>query len=455
MIAAGKIIFLITYLAFIVQSVFSFSNKPDELMAIPLVIILAGAALLVLDGNSRDGDRDFQINIFLWAFSLRLWMGLVMYAWGLKDLFGDDDALGYAAAWGMASRWYAGGLDAFFNDFVRVFFERQNEGQGFIWAIPTFLAGGPSRMIVSVVNSFAGSLLVIVIFRLARRIFGTEIGRIAAIVVTFWASNILLSAMTSKEMLVMFFSWLLIYLIIRNPSGLRVKDAVAAIPVMLAVFMMRFYSIYMLMTAAFFRFLVAGGRNLVRNTIFGTLIVASVFIVLESSGVVKRDMARLERLSNVIEGWREGMASTTGSGVEIYSEYDSPTLAVPVATVYFFLAPFPWEIFSGSLRSAFGAVENIFVAVILFFGFPAWRIFFKDKFIEIAPIVAFCALYSGMHIWGLANLGIAWRHKQTIMPLLFMLVAVAITQRGVGWEYLKARFVRRRKPAMSIRAAGQ
>lgn len=454
MIKVGKFVFLITYIAFILQSVIIFSDNPDELMAIPLVLILAGAAAFFLSRNIADKDRDFQVNIFLWAFSLRLWMGLIMYAWGLKDLFGDEDASGYAAGWGMAQRWYEGGLNAFFNDLVRVFFERQNEGQGFIWAIPTFLAGGHSRMIVSVVNSFAGSLLVIILFRLGRRIFGPEIGKISAILATFWASNILLSAMTAKEMLVIFFSWLFIYLIIRNPTGLRIKDGIAAIPVLLSVFIMRFYSIYMLMAAAFFRFLVAGGRNLIRNTVFGTMIVASVFIVLASSGVVKRDMDRLDRLSNVIEGWRENMASSTGSGVDIYSEYESSTMAVPVAAVYFFLAPFPWEIFSGSVRNAFGAVENIFIAIILIIGFPAWKIFFKDKFVDIAPIVAFCALYAGMHIWGLANVGLAWRHKQTVMPLLFMLVAVAITQRRIGWQYITGRFARRRQPAISIRPAG-
>lgn len=448
MIGAGKFVFLITYLAFIVQSVIVFSDRPDELMAIPLVLILAGTAGYFLNRNVRDEDREFQLNIFLWAFALRLWMGLIMYAWNLKDLFGDEDASGYSLGWGMAQRWYEKGLDAFFSDLARVLFERQNEGQGFIWAIPTFLAGGHSRMIVSVVNSFAGALLVVVIFRLGRRIFGAEIGKIAGILVTFWASNILLSAMTAKEMLVIFFSWLFIYLIIRNPAGLRIKDGIAAVPVLLAVFIMRFYSVYLLMAAAFFRFLVAGGRNLVRNTIFGTLIVASVFIVLASSGVVKRDMDRLDRLSNVIEGWRENMAATTGSGIEIYSEYNSPTMAVPVAAVYFFLAPFPWEVFSGSARNAFGAIENIFVAVILIIGFPAWKIFFRDKFVDVAPIVTFCALYAGMHIWGLSNAGLAWRHKQTVMPLLFMLVAIAITQRKAGWQYITGKF-RRRRPVMA------
>ncbi|MCV4939419.1 hypothetical protein OFC17_32055, partial [Escherichia coli] len=88
-----------------------FSDNPDELMAIPLVLILAGAAAFFLSRNIADKDRDFQVSIFLWAFALRLWMGLVMYAWNLKDLFGDEDALGYAAGWGMAQRWYEGGLN--------------------------------------------------------------------------------------------------------------------------------------------------------------------------------------------------------------------------------------------------------------------------------------------------------------------------------------------------------
>lgn len=439
MIGLGKLVFLLTFFAMLLQSAYFFAYESTELIAAPLMLLLGGLAGFALSRRMDDPDSEFQVNIFFWAYSLRIWMGIILYGWDLKDLFGDEDASGYLGGWAMAKNWYDNGFEGFANDLVRVFFERQNEGQALIWAIPTFLAGGESRMIVSVVNCFAGALLVIVVFRMARSIFDPATARTASILVAFWLSHILLSATTSKEMLVIFFEWLVLFLVIRSPNGLLLKDGIAAIPGFLAVFIMRFYAVYMLAAAAFFRFIVASRRNLVRNAVFGSMIIGALFLFLTAGGAIQRDFDRIDRLSNRIDTWREGMAQTTGSGVEIYSEYESAQVAIPVATVYFFFAPFPWEVFSGSPRNAFGAVENIFIISMLVIGFPAWRIFFKDKFVEVAPILVFCALYAGMHIWGLSNVGLAWRHKQTIMPLFFLLVAVAISHRRAGFELISGR----------------
>lgn len=452
MIRQGKIVFLATFFAMIAQSLFYFYDDPDELMAVPLMLIVAGAGALLLGRGGPDQEPDFQVNIFLWAFSVRLWMGMALYGWGLSELFGDEDASGYVFGWVMAQNWYANGFDGFANDLIAILFERQNVGQAFIWAIPMFIAGGESRMIVSVVNSAAGALLVVVVFRIAMRVFDSHIARISAILVTFWASNILLSATTAKEMLVICFEWAILYLLIRDPKGFSIKDGIAAVPAFLAVFVMRFYALYLLAAAALFRFLVAGRVHLVRNTIFGSLLVISTLVFLNAGGVINRDFERIERLNQRIDTWREGVAHSTGSGIEIYSGTESATVAVPVATVYFFFAPFPWEIFSGTARNAFGAVENIFIAVILILGFPAWKIVFKDRFAEMAPIFVFCVLYAGLHIWGLANVGLAWRHKQTVMPLFFMLVAVGITQRKAGWQLITGRSSRKHKKMSVIRA---
>ncbi len=436
MIKAGKLVFLLTFFALVVQSLLFFWETPDELMAMPLILILGGVGAFFLSKNVRDEDRDFQIDIFLWAFSIRLWMGMILYGWGLSEVFGDEDASGYVGGWGFAQTWYENGFDGFVTSLSQIFFERQNIGQMFIWAIPTFIAGGESRLIVSAVNSFAGAMLVIVIFRMTRRVFDSRTARIAAVLVTFWASIILLSASTSKEMLVILCEWTILYLLIRTPMGLSVKDGLASIPVFLAVFTLRFYAVYLLAAAVVFRFLISSKKNLLRNAVFGAVLVSSLMIFLAAGGAISRDFERIESLNTRVDDWREGMATTTGSGVEIYSEYESTTVAIPVATVYFFFAPFPWEAFSGSGRNAFGAVENIFIIAILIIGFPALKIFFKDKFIDLAPVFAFCALYAGMQIWGLSNVGLAWRHKQTVMPLFFMLVAVGITQRKVGWQML-------------------
>lgn len=452
MIASGKIVFLLTFFAFLAQCLVFFNDRPDELLVIPFALILAGIAAYALSRNHADPDADFQLNLFFWAFSVRLWMGIFFYGWDLTALFGDEDASGYISGWAVAENWYRNGFEGFASDLTRVFFEKQNLGQSIIWGIPMFIAGGPSRMIVSVINSFAGSLLVIVIFRIARRVFGSETARITGVLVTFWASFILLSAGTFKEMLVIFFEWTILYLLIRNPKGLTIGDGLLAIPAFLAVFMMRFYAVYLVATAFLFRTIVAQKKNLLRNAVFGSVVVISIMIFLSAGGAINRDFSRLERQNQVIETWRVNMARETGTGVEIYAEYQNTTVAIPVATVYFFLAPFPWQMFSGSPRNAFGAAENIFIFAIIIIGFPAIKIFFSDKFYEMAPIFVFCVLYAGLHIWGLANVGLAWRHKQTVMPLFFILVAVSITQRNAGWQILRSRLKRKERLPSVVRS---
>ena len=428
MIKYGKIIFLITFLALAIQSPFVFYEKPDELMFIPFVLILGGVTAYLLSKNSDEEDADFQVNIFLLAFSVRLWVGFIFYGFDFTKIIGDEDAGAYLGGWTMAQNWYKNGFDGFISDLYTVFFKKQNVGQWVIWGIPMFIAGGPSRMIVSVMNSFAGSLLVIVIYKITKKIFNSQTARVASVLVAFWASIILLSVATSKEMLVIFFEWTLLYVAIRNPKGLSVNDGFFAIPALLALYITRFYALYMCISAFAFKILISNKKNLVRNAILGVIVVGSVMVFLSASGVVDRDFDRLDRQSKNIEGWRSSVAGTTGSGVDVYSEYEGSTVAVPIAALYFFFAPFPWEIFTGSLRSSFAVLENLFIIYILIVGLPSMKIFFKDKFFEMAPIFVFCAMYAGFHIWGLANVGLAWRHKQTIMPLLFMLIAFSLTQ---------------------------
>jgi hypothetical protein len=445
MIKKAKLIFLLSFFAILLQGVVLFYDKMDELLAIPLFLILGGATAYFL---KREGDEesDFQVSVFLLAFSARVLVGMIFYGWGLYKAFGDEDSLGYMSGWTFALNWYNNGLDGFISDIIRVFVDKQNIGQSVIWGVPMFIAGGPSRLIVSVINSFAGALLVIVIYRIAKRVFDSNTARIAAILVAFWPSIVLLSAGTSKEMLVLLFDWILLYLIIRSPGGLSLKDGIAAIPAMLALYITRFYAIYMIGAGYAVRVVTSSKQHLIRNVVFGTIVLGSVLLLLGTSGVVNRDFEQLDQRQSMMETWRENVSQTTGSGINIYEEYGQSSVSIPLATVYFFLAPFPWEVLSGSLRSSFAAIENIAIFAILLMGFPALKIFFKDRFRELLPILVFCALYAGFHIWGLVNVGLAWRHKQTVMPMFFMLVALSITQRRKGWQIISQKLARKREP---------
>lgn len=425
----GIFIFLMTFFALAVQGPFLFSDKADELMFIPLILILGLGTAFFLNKNRNVEDAEFQINIFLLAFSIRLILGIVIYGWNLSSVFGDEDSSGYIAGWGAAQNWYKNGLDGFFTDIYRVLIKEQNVGQSVIWGSLMFVSGGPSRMIVSVINSFAGSILVITVYRIAKKLFDFQTAKVAAVLVTFWLSIVILSAGTSKEMLVISLEWTILYVAIRNPKGLSQRDVLLAIPLMITLYTLRFYAFYMCAAAFFFRAIITHRRNFARNAILGFLLVASLLIFLNASGAVNKDFERLDMQSQIINSWRVNVATTTGSGTDVYANYGNNSIvAIPIATVYFFLAPFPWEVFGGSLRNGFAAVENIIIIILLAMGFTSIKTLFKERFFQLLPILVFCALYAGLQIWGLSNVGLAWRHRQTIMPLIFLFGALSITK---------------------------
>ncbi len=425
----GILIFLITFFALVIQSPFLFYDKPDELMFIPLVLILGLGTSFFLNKSSDLEDADFQINIFFVAFSLRLVLGIIIYGWDLSEVFGDEDSSGYMSGWGVAQSWYKNGLDGFFSDIYRIFIKEQNVGQSMLWGIFMFVAGGPSRMIVSVINSFAGSMLVIVVYRLAKKLFDFQTAKVAALIATLWLSFVLLSAGTSKEMLVICVEWAILYLAIRNPKGLSQKDILIAAPLMIVLYTLRFYAFYMCAAAMFFRAIITNRKNYARNSILGFILVASLLVFLNASGAINKDYERFDRQNQGIEAWRVNVATSTGSGTDIYSEYKGNSIAaVPLATVYFLFAPFPWELFGGSLRSSFAAAENIVIIFLFAIGFTSIRTLFRERFFQLLPIIVFCVLYAGLQIWGLSNIGLAWRHRQTIMPLFFLLAALSLTK---------------------------
>jgi len=424
----GKLIYFVTFFAMVVQAPFFLYEKPDELMFIPLILIFGLGAIFFLSKNPDREDADFQINIFLIAFTIRIWVGFIIYGLDYSAATGDEDTSGYMTGWYVAENWYKNGIDGVFTDIYRVFVDKQNLGQSMLWGMFMFVAGGPSRLIVSIINSFAGSILVIVVYRLAKKLFDFQTAKVAAILLTFWFSLIVLSAGTSKEILVICLEWAILYLAVRNQRKLTQKDLFSVAPLMLVLYTVRFYAFYICAAALFFRAIISNKKHFVRNSILGFLLVASLMMILNASGSLSRDYTQLDEKNQSVDSWRKTTAATTGSGVNVYSEYKGSPAAIPVATIYFFFAPFPWQMFEGSLRNSFAAVENMALIILFIIGLPAIKIFFKERFYQVLPILVFCTLYAGFQIWGLSNLGLAWRHKQTIMPLFFLLVALSLTK---------------------------
>jgi len=222
--------------------------------------------------------------------------------------------------------------------------------------------------------------------------------------------------------------WSLLYLVVRNQKGLTQSDILISAPLMLALYALRFYAFYICAGALFVRAVAANKKYFVRNAFLGVILIFSLLMFLDANEVVVRDFTRLESQNEQIDTWRINVAKSTGSGTEIISEYKGSIFLVPIAILYFFFAPFPWQIFEGTLRNGFAVVENIVLIIFFVIGFRSIKEFFRERFYQLTPIIAFCVVYTAFQIWGLSNLGLAWRHKQTVMPLFFLLLALSISK---------------------------
>jgi len=447
----GSFVFWITFFLLVAQSPFVFRSSEDYL-GIPLVLVIGFVVPIVLRRISHSDDVNFQIEIFLLAFSLRIWVSLLLYGYGLSELFGDEDASGYAMGWMRAQEWYITGLDGFLNHIGEVFATKQNVGQTIIWGIISFIAGGPARIPISFFHCFIGAALVIVVYRLAKIYLTKELATTAAYFATFWLSLLMFSAGTSKEILVIFLEWTLILIAVRNPKGISIRDLFFALPLILLLYTMRFYAFYAVAAAFALRAIVSRREHFLRNGFAGLLLASVLFFTLHSLGIITRDQemyeTRFEQTN--LENWRKGVAASTESGIVISEEIEGTWLSIPVKAAYYFFSPFPWEIGQGSLRRQIAILETIFLIVVFVAGFAAIKNLFKDRLFELLPPLAFSAIYSGVHIAMLSNVGLAWRHRQTVMPLIFLFVAGGFAmirqQRGVS------RLKRRRRKQSPITA---
>ncbi len=440
----GELIFWLTFFALVLQSPLVLLSRPEEFMFLPLTLVLGLVGMFLLRQNSEPSDRKFQVGIFLMAFSVRLWAGFFLYGYDFGKAIGDEDAGGYVDGWTMAQSWMHNGLDGFFNSIYTVFVGQFNIGQQMIWGLMMFVIGGPSRLAVSALNSFAGAGLVIVAYRITKIIFSEKEARIVALCITFWFSLILFSAGTSKEILVIFLEWSILYIIIRGKTLTR-NDIFLLIPFLLGLYTTRFYAFYMCCATILIRFILSGNKTFfvyVRDASLAFSVILVFMFALNSYGVLNRDFQTYERRTEDVSQWRNGVAETTGSGVDLYQEDQTALVSVPVAVGYFFFSPFPWELGTGTFRKNLAIPENLALMFLFGVGIFSIKSVFKEKVNKLLPIVAFCVLYASFHISTLANIGLAWRHKQTVVPLLFMFASVGIIKMGAATQKQKKSQVR-------------
>jgi 4-amino-4-deoxy-L-arabinose transferase-like glycosyltransferase len=286
---------------------------------------------------------------------------------------------------------------------------------------------GRYRVNVPMVNGLLGTMLALLVYNLAKKLFHHVVARRAALFVALMPSMILWGSMALKDLPVTF----CIVLSLSSCVDLKQKFSPAAflgtfLPI-LAIYPMRFYIVYFVVFAIVVSMILDRSLNQltgVYRQILVLVVFAGLFVLLGFADQAESDTSQYVSLE-MISRYRRGMAESANSGfyadVDI-SRPDTALMYLPIGLAHLLFAPFPWQM--TSLGPLTAAPETIFWWTL----FPATirgMIFsVRNRFSASLPLIAFTATLTSIYALTQGNVGAAFRQRAQILVFLFIFSAV-------------------------------
>ena len=158
-----------------------------------------GMVLLNFTGNHRD-RMQFQFKLFAVAFGLRFLFSVIIYAMGLVNILGDEDASGWANGNIIANLWSMQHLSLWdIPGQWKEAFGGNHKGYAFLLGTVFWITDAGYRMVAAVLNNFFGALTVLLVYRITRTLFSEWAAERAGWWACFMPSLVIWSAQTVKE----------------------------------------------------------------------------------------------------------------------------------------------------------------------------------------------------------------------------------------------------------------
>jgi hypothetical protein len=101
-----------------------------------------------------------------------------------------------------------------------------------------------------------------------------------------------------------------------------------------------------------------------------------------------------------------------------------------IGAVHLLLAPFPWQLASGSLRMLMVAPEMVYWWWLVFAGvIPGFGFALRRRFNDILPLLAMLIGFGLLYSVTFMNVGLIYRQRAQLMPWLLTFAAVGLEQR--------------------------
>ena len=416
---------------------------PNELCW-PFIIIFAGfLAGIVLISFAEAQDREVLFTIFAGAFFLRIIFSQLLFniSFWMRPEHGffihDGYSFHYTGSW-MASMWRLGVFPDKFAisdiSMTNAFVSPYDYWCGFVYFIT-----GNNPISLFFINSVMGSITVILVYFISKRIFDSKVAVVASLFIAFWPSLILWSTQNLKEPSTIFFVTVCLLAFTSFKHRLRfsyllffaasffillwLRQLFAAI-VVFSIAMSMFFS---LKKRIVFLLLV-----IVLSTFFLINLYGSDFLLVKAKSWFAYNVGISESFFESVDYARQvrtaGASSAFFRNVDI-SSFSSAVAFLPIGLIFVFLSPFPWQ--TASIEQVFAIPEMLVWYALLPLTFLGVYRALKNKRKDSLLLIIFISTVVLIMSFLEGNVGTIFRHRSIILGFTFVFTAAGITQKRI------------------------
>ena len=363
------------------------------------------------------------------AFVLRVIVAFVTNFFFQQGLFAPDELTYDGRGAALASYW--SGLIA-----VNPATTFQAESKGFYYIVAAlYFPFGQFPILPKLLNAWVGSRAVLELFRITRLIGGSETaGLRAAKFMTYFPSQVLWSSLLIRDVWV---QWVLLRLA-REMAELKGRfipsRIISAGFLIWSLTQFRSYLLYAAVGPFALSFVIGRSKDMVRNLFVGAaLAIALVYLGAQGVGAGAGTESRIQTMDLVeLQRLRAWSSSSAAADSGFASDADVSTVGgalslLPVGLLYFFLAPFPWQL--GSLQQSLAVPEVLFFYTLVPGLLAGIMFLLRKRLADSVGVLLVTITVTFGYAIGQGNVGTLYRHKAQVIGFYYAFAAIGSENR--------------------------
>jgi hypothetical protein len=365
-------------------------------------------------------DGRYLADLVRRAFFLRVGVVLLLHLTGFSLRLAPDEQTFAGTGEAIAAYWVGDIL-------VEPWRLRSGQPLGYFYlnAISFLLFG--SALPLKLFNAFLGAITCLYSYRLAHLLFGSGVARRTALFAAYFPSLVLWSAVNIRDVWVIF---LIVWISWKSLALLRGYSHLGLVGILLGIAALSSFRGYLFLVVALppiAAFLIGRRGDLGRNFVLAVGIgIGLIFMFQAGLGEKATTLLNLETLDEKRRGMLWGAESAFEEDVDI-STPGGALRYLPIALLYFFFSPFPWQMTS-PLR-LLSLPEMLLIYGLTPSAVRGLRHIVRTRFRESLQVLLLTVMLTVSYALGSGNVGTLYRHRAQAIVFYLMFASVGLELR--------------------------